>query len=82
MKYLYYKCTSSQRVRFKEYYVLTILMMFTGCVGDWANHLTDDMNRQMNQMIGYKLRNSDITFAFKGTHFESNDGDTIEQTIK
>lgn len=56
--------------------------MRKGCVGDWANHLTDDMNRQMNQMIGYKLRNSDITFAFKGTHFESNDGDTIEQTLK
>ncbi|XP_045196251.2 sulfotransferase 1E1-like [Mercenaria mercenaria] len=56
--------------------------MRKGCVGDWANHFTEEMNQQINQMVGYKFRNSDISFAYRGTHFESDNSETIEQIAK
>lgn len=56
--------------------------MRKGCVGDWANHFTEDMNLKMNQMVAYKFRNSDLSFAFRGTHFEYDASESVEQPVK
>lgn len=49
-----------------------------GCVGDWANHFTPEMNQKMNQMIAYKFRNSDLNFSYRGTHFETTETGTAQ----
>lgn len=44
-----------------------------GCVGDWTNHLSAEMNWQINEIVRRKFQNTDISFTYEGTHIIKDD---------
>ena len=38
-----------------------------GKIGDWATHLTENLNLRLNKMISLKFRDSDLTFDYHPT---------------
>ena len=66
------------------YEMCRLFYMFSyisGKVGEWAKHLSLDLNQKLNKMISLRFRDSDLIFDYRSTEMDEelkgkNDSDS------